>query len=321
MSQQQAAPQTQAQIEADKKPPALVEHFVESSGLSPGQFMDMLERSSNQCRGAERRDYYKLLEVAKKYDLDPLVKQLYLIETKQGAQVVIAIDGWLHIMHRHPDYLAHEIIENKAKPGDVLHPELLSVGCDVVSVTLRLWTGKRKALGLGPYEWTEYMRECYVPTQKRGGYSGPWQTHPSRMLRHKAGAQGIRYELGVYVPTEDEFARAGLLLDDVLERTERGEAATDTRKPATPVVPIAGLRPPGKPEFAPAPSLEDEPQGSREPATSATVAASEAAVGTAPVPGPADLPDPDSPEGRALAAELDREAAEAEKPKTGLFES
>lgn len=311
MSQQEQKPAAPA------VPPELVTQFADEHQLPPGTFMAMLEAQTADEK-ATRTDHYKLLEVARKYSLDPLVKQVYLIRTKKGFEVVIPIDGWLQIMHRHPDYLAHEITENWDEFTD---PKTGKKDRSLVSATCRLWTRKRENMKLGPYEWTEYMTECYVPP--RNGYSGPWQSHPSRMLKHKAASQCVRYELGVYIPTEDEFARAGLLLDEVIRRTEIEQEIGSTTPPDRRAEPAVPIRTVSRVPVAPAPPDLEESQGNPGPSgdpaasTSREVGASSESPAAPASPAPPE-PEPfDDEESRRLDIEA---AKEAEKPKKGLFE-
>lgn len=329
MSQQQPQPAAAPVVQKDPMLPTglpLLDHFAKQSGLGADRFAEVLDATVT-CDGARMEGgrlspfQWKLLEVAKKYDLDPTLKMLYLMKTKEGPQVVISVDGWLHIMHRHPEYLAHDIIINEVPAGDELPPAMEAIGTRVVSITCRLYTRKREAMKLGPYLHTEYMRECFNGNRKtRDGssFKGPWDTHPVRMLTHRAAMQAVRYELGVYVPDADEFARAGLLLDDVLERTERGEARSDTR--AVPKVPIPGaLRAPSslagsRIDLPPPPQEIDTFNEPPAAAPTPAVPELERIAG----PPPSDLPDPESEEGKRLARELDEQAVRESQGKLDL---
>lgn len=144
------------------------------------------------CKDSTKADFIVLLKLANDYKLDPLRKEIALIDTKRGPKVYIGIDGWLRIMTSNPDYLAHdvEVVWSGGAPGKGT-PD---------AATLVLHTRKRKAEGLPPFRWTEYLRECNVT----GDYT-PWRTHPARMLCEKAMIHGVRFCWNVYIPDMDEY--------------------------------------------------------------------------------------------------------------------
>lgn len=165
----------------------LVEALANEVGMSRDRYWVTLQEMAG-CPEASESEFFGLCMQAKKLGLDPLQRQLYLMKTKKGVQVVVPIDGYITLMLRHPNYLHHEsremVVDNK-----------------VVAITAIIHTKSQHAAGLPPTEHTEYMAECE-------GNSGPWRSHPIRMLKHKAFSQAVRYCFGVYVPDENEWARA-----------------------------------------------------------------------------------------------------------------
>lgn len=166
----------------------LVSSLAQQAGLDSRRYFDTI-RSMCGCRSATNETFYALLTQAKRLDLDPLGSQIYIIDAKGGAKIVIPIDGYLRIMLRNPRYVSHVVTENNDAKGNP------------VSATIRIFTKEQVAAKLPPFEHTEYMVECK-------GSSGPWRSHPRRMLKHKVVSQGVRYCFGAYLPDEDEWQRA-----------------------------------------------------------------------------------------------------------------
>lgn len=166
----------------------LVAEMAQGAGLDSRRYFETIKQMCG-CKKATTETFYALLIQAKRLDLDPLAKQLYMIDTSHGPRLVIPIDGYLRIMLRHPRYVSHTVIETNDSNGNA------------VSATIKIFTKEQVGAGLPPFEHTEYMSECK-------GNSGPWRSHPRRMLKHKVVSQGVRYCFGAYLPDEDEWKRA-----------------------------------------------------------------------------------------------------------------
>lgn len=109
-----------------------------------------------------------LLVVANQYALNPWTKEIYAFPDKNNGIVpVVGVDGWSRIINSHPQFDGMEFEQ------------------DAESCTCVIY---RKDRGR-PIKVTEWMSEC-----KRG--TGPWQSHPRRMLRHKAMIQCARLAFG-----------------------------------------------------------------------------------------------------------------------------
>lgn len=165
--------------------------LAEAAGVDENAYWHTLQQMCG-CKGATKEQFLGLLMQAQKLGLDPIQRQLFLMETKKGPQVIVPIDGYLTLMLRNPDYLSHEVIEERDEAGVVR------------AITAVIHRKAQHNAGVPPFRHTEYMSEC-----ARG--SGPWQSHPYRMLKHKAMSQAVRYAFGVYVPDANEWERA----DDV----------------------------------------------------------------------------------------------------------
>lgn len=110
-----------------------------------------------------------LLVVANQYALNPWTKEIYAFPDKNNGIVpVVGVDGWSRIINSHPQFDGIEFEQNDE------------------SCTCIIYRKDRNR----PIKVTEWMAEC-----RRSGM-GPWQSHPRRMLRHKAMIQCARLAFG-----------------------------------------------------------------------------------------------------------------------------
>ena len=110
-----------------------------------------------------------LLVVANQYGLNPWTKEIYAFPDKNNGIVpVVGVDGWSRIINSHPQFDGIEFEQNDE------------------SCTCIIYRKDRNR----PIKVTEWMAEC-----RRSGM-GPWQSHPRRMLRHKAMIQCARLAFG-----------------------------------------------------------------------------------------------------------------------------
>jgi len=121
-----------------------------------------------------------LLVVANQYSLNPWTKEIYAFPDKSNGIVpIVGVDGWARIINSHPQFDGMDFEQ------------------DDESCTCIIYRKDRSR----PIRITEYMAEC-----KRG--AGPWQSHPKRMLRHKAMIQCARIAFGFTgIYDEDEAQR------------------------------------------------------------------------------------------------------------------
>ena len=109
-----------------------------------------------------------LLLVANQYGLSPWTKEIFAFPDKNNGIVpVVGVDGWARIINSHPQFDGIDFEQ------------------DEQSCTCIIYRKDRSH----PIKVTEWMAEC-----KRG--TGPWQSHPRRMLRHKAMIQCARLAFG-----------------------------------------------------------------------------------------------------------------------------
>lgn len=109
-----------------------------------------------------------LMVVANQYALNPWTKEIYAFPDKnKGIVPVVGVDGWCRIINSHPQFDGIEFEQNDQ------------------SCTCIIYRKDRNR----PIKVTEWMAECRCAT-------APWQSHPKRMLRHKAMIQCARLAFG-----------------------------------------------------------------------------------------------------------------------------
>jgi len=110
-----------------------------------------------------------LLVVANQYALNPWTKEIYAFPDKNNGIVpVVGVDGWSRIINSHPQFDGIEFDQDDERCTCIIY---------------------RKDRNR-PIKVTEWMAECRRPSV------GPWQSHPRRMLRHKAMIQCARLAFG-----------------------------------------------------------------------------------------------------------------------------
>lgn len=133
-----------------------------------------------------------LMIVANQYGLNPFTKEIYAFPDKNnGITPVVGVDGWARIINSHPQFDGMEFTS------------------DAESCTCKIYRKDRNH----PTIVTEYLEECKRPTQ-------PWNSHPRRMLRHKAMIQAARLAFGF----------GGIYDEDEAERIEVAEAPKEQKK-------------------------------------------------------------------------------------------
>ena len=121
-----------------------------------------------------------LVIVANQYKLNPWTKEIYAyVDKRQGVIPVVGVDGWSRIINSNPMFDGMEFKQ------------------DAESCTCVIYRKDRSH----PISVTEWLVECSMKT-------GPWITHPKRMLRHKAMIQCARLAFGfVGIYDQDEADR------------------------------------------------------------------------------------------------------------------
>lgn len=123
-----------------------------------------------------------LMLVAQQYGLNPWTREIYAFPDQQNGIVpVVGVDGWARIINENPQFDGMDFQQ------------------DEDSCTCIIYRKDRNH----PIKVTEWMSEC-----KRN--ARPWQSHPKRMLRHKALIQCARLAFG-FVGIYDQDEADGII--------------------------------------------------------------------------------------------------------------
>jgi hypothetical protein len=117
----------------------------------------------------------QVLRMASKYQLDPLCNELGVVDTKEGSQAIITIDGWLKLINSHEQYAGMSFRE----PSDADQTIPAWMECTIYRHDRIL-----------PIIVKEYLAE--VSTDHPS-----WQQMPRRMLRHRVIQQCARLAFGI----------------------------------------------------------------------------------------------------------------------------
>ena len=121
-----------------------------------------------------------LLVVANSYGLNPWTKEIYAFPDKNNGIVpVVGVDGWARIINENAQFDGMDFEQDDEKCTCIIYRKDRS----------------------HPVKVTEWMSECNRKV-------GPWNSHPKRMLRHKAMIQCSRLAFGfVGIYEQDEAER------------------------------------------------------------------------------------------------------------------
>lgn len=189
---------------------ALAGKLAERLGMDAGDDLVGVLKATAFSGEATDAQFTALLIVANQYGLNPFTREIYAFPDKQNGIVpVVGVDGWARIINGHDQFDGMEFQQ------------------DNESCTCKIYRKDRNH----PISVTEWMDECKREAFKsKSGYEvkGPWQSHPKRMLRHKAMIQCARLAFGF----------AGIYDKDEAERVIEGTAAEvqagheyDSRRP------------------------------------------------------------------------------------------
>lgn len=161
--------------------------LAERLGMDAGtDLMNTLKLTAFKGGNVTDEQFTALLIVANQYELNPWTKEIYAFPDKGGIVPVVGVDGWARIINGNPNFDGMEFEQ------------------DNESCTCKIYRKDRTH----PTTVTEFMSECKRTTQ-------PWNSHPKRMLRHKAMIQCARLAFGF----------AGIFDTDEAERIIEGTPA------------------------------------------------------------------------------------------------
>jgi len=160
------------------KPANLNQRMADRFGVDPSEMMQTLKATAFKGNVTDSQ-MQALMIVADQFGLNPWTKEIYAFPDKGGIVPVVGVDGWSRIINDNPQFDGMDFVQ------------------DDDSCTCIIYRKDRNH----PIRITEWMSECKRGTQ-------PWNSHPKRMLRHKAMIQCARIAFGFSgIYDEDEAQR------------------------------------------------------------------------------------------------------------------
>ena len=189
---------------------ALVTRMARRFGVDPDKMLLTLKQTAFKTEDpVSNEQMMALLVVAEQYGLNPWTGEIFAFPDKRrGIVPVVGVDGWSRIINAHPEFDGVEFVDGPASSDKKYNgaPEWIE------AVIFR----KDRAHAI---RVRERMSECYRPA------TGPWQSHPARMLRHKSLIQAARLAFGfVGIFDEDEASR---IIDVTAQRVPENSPAVE----------------------------------------------------------------------------------------------
>lgn len=198
---------------------SLVEKFATKYSIEPSKLMTILKATAFKVSQGEvsNEQMAALMVVADQYGLNPFTREIFAFEDKRkGVVPVVSVDGWSRIINDHKDFNGMEF----AYGPEIDAPEGGKKAHQWIECTMH-HKGRTH-----PVTVREHFDEVYQPP--RGGFSGPWQSHPKRMHRHKALIQAARLAFGFSgIYEEDEAQRIIEAGGGVVMPPEAGDRAVE----------------------------------------------------------------------------------------------
>lgn len=175
-----------AVIEHQPQQQSLLAKFAGRFGVEPNKMLSTLKATAFKGE-VSNEQMMALIIVADQYGLNPWTKEIYAFPDRQNGIVpVVGVDGWARIINEHAQFDGMEFVDGPADKNGV--PEWIEC---VIHRKDRSHAIRAR----------EYLAECKRET-------GPWKSHPRRMLRHKSMIQCARLAFGYTgIHDQDEAER------------------------------------------------------------------------------------------------------------------
>lgn len=168
---------------AEQERVSLLATFAHRYGLEANNMMRTLRatvlRPSQNGAEPSNEQVAAFMIVANQHALNPFTKEVHGFVDKRGGIVpIVGVDGWAKLANQHPQFDGMDFEQDDEK------------------CTCKIYRKDRAH----PIVVTEYLSECKQA-------SPAWNSHPKRMLRHRAMVQAMRLAFsfaGVYDPDEGE---------------------------------------------------------------------------------------------------------------------
>ncbi len=203
-----------AGLAANAQRAGLVRKFAAKYGLDDDKMMSTLKATAFRQSSKEGKapvevtneQMAALMVVADQYNLNPFTKEIYAFPDKGGIVPIVSVDGWIRIINERPEL---QSISFDYAPDDT-EPNEQWIGCKITR------TDRTEPLYI-----REFFKECYRDT-------APWNSHPRRMLRHKALIQAGRIAFGfagIYDPDEAQRIAEANAIDSTVVSAKSGTQA------------------------------------------------------------------------------------------------
>lgn len=166
---------------------SLIAKIAAKYSVDPDKMLDALKSTAfkgDKDKPVSNEQMMALLVVADQYNLNPWTKEIFAFPDQKGGIIpLVSVDGWSRIINEHPQLAGF---------GFEYDPDGEWIECII----------ERKDR-TQPIRVREWLSECRRNT-------GPWSSHPQRMLRHKALIQCARIAFGfggIYDQDEAERIR------------------------------------------------------------------------------------------------------------------
>jgi phage recombination protein Bet len=180
---------------------SLMARVARRFGVEPEKMNSALKQTAfkqkardGQSSEVSNEQMLMLMVVADQYKLNPFTREIYAFPSENGIVPIVSVDGWIRIINERQELKS---ISFEAAPSGTEDPW----------ITCTIERHDRSK----PVAITEYLSECSRDTK-------PWNSHPRRMLRHKALIQCARVAFGfggIFDPDEGER------IVSVIEQPER----------------------------------------------------------------------------------------------------
>lgn len=145
------------------------------------------------AKGANEDEFMVFLELAKRYNLDPFKRQIYLLKSRNSnepATIMTSHAGLIHIAHESGKWAGMKtlLITKEGKEVLVCDPD------NIAGAVCYIWRTDWKEPLIHAVSFNEYVRRIDI-----------WQTKPQTMIKKVAEAGALRraFDLGgLYTPEE-----------------------------------------------------------------------------------------------------------------------
>lgn len=200
---------------------SLTRDIANQLGIDPSKVMRLVKRMMISTKPDESdpsdEEAAVVMHVMRKYELDPIAKQIHAFRHMGKLVLMVGYDGWTTIAKRQP-YFSHVEIEESDE--EIPHPDPHFDGMTVPKWIRARVVERPGGRGEGPWVKARFL-EWFVP-RRQGKQQGPWHKQPAWRLRQKAYALAVREFYGIGLADEvdrDQLDYAADVTTQVADKT------------------------------------------------------------------------------------------------------